>query len=49
MGMQDMSGGAMGGPKDYNQIFKDEKQNFELLTHKFALSDIEEKLLKKYK
>lgn len=44
MGMNDMQGGG-GMPnqqKDFNLIFKNEKQNFELLTHKFALNDIEE-------
>ena len=39
----------MGGGKDYNGIFKAEKENYEILNWKFELDDIEDAFIIKYK
>lgn len=44
-----MSQNPMGGSKDYNQVFKVEKENYQILNYKFVLEDIEEALIHKYK
>lgn len=44
-----MSQNPMGGGKDYNQVFKVEKENYQILNYKFVLEDIEEALIHKYK
>jgi hypothetical protein len=39
----------MAGPgKDYNGIFKAEKENYEILNWKFALDDVEDAFIAKY-
>ena len=40
--------GGMGG-KDFNPIFKAEKENYEILNYKFVLEDVEDALIAKYK
>ena len=44
-----MNQNPMGGGKDFNQVFKVEKENYQILNYKFALDDIEEALIHKYK
>jgi hypothetical protein len=44
-----MNQNPMGGGKDFNQLFKVEKENYQILNYKFALDDIEEALIHKYK
>ena len=39
----------MAGGKDYNGIFKAEKENYEILNWKFELEDVEDALIIKYK
>ena len=39
----------MGGGKDYNGIFKAEKENYEILNWKFELDDIEDAFIIKYR
>lgn len=39
----------MMGGKDFNGIFKAEKENYEILNYKFALEDVEDALIAKYK
>jgi hypothetical protein len=38
----------MGGGKDFNPIFKAEKENYEILNWKFALDDVEDAFVVKY-
>ena len=38
----------MGGGKDYNNVFKAEKENYEILNWKFALDDVEDAFIAKY-
>eukprot|EP00355_Strombidium_rassoulzadegani_P008704 CAMPEP_0168615702 /NCGR_PEP_ID=MMETSP0449_2-20121227/4641_1 /TAXON_ID=1082188 /ORGANISM="Strombidium rassoulzadegani, Strain ras09" /LENGTH=256 /DNA_ID=CAMNT_0008656451 /DNA_START=107 /DNA_END=874 /DNA_ORIENTATION=- len=38
----------MGGGKDFNQVFKVEKENYEILNWKFALEDIDDAFIAKY-
>ena len=48
MGM-DPSAQQMGGqPKEWGNLFKAEKQNFEIMTHKFNLDEVEERIIKQY-
>ena len=48
MMMQQQMGG--GGPgKDFNQVFKVERENYQILNYKFALEDVEDALIAKYK
>ena len=47
--MMMQGGGGMGGGKDFNQVFKAEKENYQILHYKFALEDVEEALIAKYK
>lgn len=42
-------GGMPGQPKDFGKIFKGEIENYEILTHKFALENAEEDVLKQHK
>ena len=37
------------GQKNYTQIFKSEKENYEILNDKFRLDDAEDAFLLKYK
>ena len=46
--MNQQAMGMMGG-KDFNGIFKAEKENYEILNYKFALEDVEDALIAKYK
>jgi hypothetical protein len=40
----------MGGPgKDFNQVFKVEKENYEILNYKFALEEVEDAFIAKYR
>ena len=39
----------MAGGKDYNGIFKAEKENYEILNWKFELEDVEDAFIIKYK
>lgn len=39
----------MGPAKDFNGIFKAEKENYEILNYKFALEDVEDAYIAKYK
>ena len=39
----------MGGGKDYNGVFKGERENYEILNWKFHLDDIEDAFIAKYK
>lgn len=39
----------MGGQKNYNAIFKSEKENYEILNYKFKLDDAEDAFLLKFK
>jgi hypothetical protein len=48
MMQQDMMGGG-GQGKDFNQVFKVEKENYQILNYKFTLEDVEEALIAKYK
>lgn len=38
-------GGMPGQPKDFNKIFKGEIENYDILTHKFALENAERHVL----
>lgn len=38
----------MGGGKDYNQVFKVEKENYEILKWEYALDDVEDAFIAKY-
>lgn len=38
----------MPGGKDYNNVFKAEKENYEILNWKFALEDVEDAFIAKY-
>lgn len=48
-----MMGGQMGGPggqpKNYKALFKGEKDFYEILNYKFALEDVEEAFLQKFR
>ena len=45
-----MQQNMMGGPgKDFNQVFKVERENYQILNYKFALEDVEDALIAKYK
>ena len=48
MGAAKGAQGGMGGGKNYNQFFKGEKENYELLNYKFKLDDVEDAFLYKY-
>ena len=37
-----------GGSKDYNQVFKMERDNYEILNYKFILEDVEDAFIAKY-
>ena len=39
----------MGQQKNYNAIFKSEKENYEILNYKFKLDDAEDAFLTKFK
>lgn len=39
----------MGPAKDFNGIFKAEKENYEILNYKFHLEDVEDAFIAKYK
>jgi hypothetical protein len=41
--------GGMGDQKNYQAIFKSEKENYELINYKFRLEDAEDAFLLKYK
>lgn len=47
--MMMQQGNPMGGGKDFNQVFKAERENYQILNYKFALEDVEEALIAKYK
>ena len=47
--MMQQGQGMMGGGKDFNNIFKAEKENYEILNWKFELEDVEDALILKYK
>lgn len=57
--MEDMKMGMMGGgqptegapgqPKEWPKIFKAEKENYDIMTHKFELENAEDELLASYK
>ncbi len=50
MGMDPAAAGGMAGqPKEWGNMFKAEKQNFEIMTHKFNLDGVEEWLIKLHK
>mmetsp|Transcript_15711 Transcript_15711/g.24124 ORF Transcript_15711/g.24124 Transcript_15711/m.24124 type:complete len:199 (-) Transcript_15711:16-612(-) len=49
MMQQQGGGGLMGGGQDFNKIFKGEKENYEILNYKFALDDVEDAFILKYK
>ena len=50
MGMDPSAAGGMGGqPKEWGSIFKAEKQNYDIMTHKFGLDEVEERLIKQHK
>jgi len=46
--MMQGGGGAMGQPKNFTQIFKGEKDFYEILSYKFALDDVEDAFLHKF-
>ena len=48
-GTQMMQQGMMGGGQDYNKVFKAEKENYEILNWKFALDDVEDAFIARYK
>jgi len=48
-GQQQMQEGGMPGQKDFNKIFKSEKENYEIINWKFKLDDAEDAFLMKYK
>lgn len=48
-GMGSSGGGMPGQPKDFSKIFKGEIENYEILTHKFALENAEKYVLKQHK
>ena len=39
----------MGPGKDFNQVFKGERENYEILNYKFVLEDVEDAFIAKYK
>jgi len=39
----------MGGGKDFNGVFKAEKENYEILNWKCALEDVEDAFIAKYR
>ena len=41
--------GGMGEQKNYQAIFKSEKENYEILNYKFKLDDAEDAFLYRYK
>ena len=47
--MMTQQANMMGGGKDYNGVFKAEKENYEILNWKFELEDVEDALIIKYK
>ena len=48
--MMMQQGNMMGGPgKDFNQVFKAEKENYQILNYKFHLEDVEDAFIAKYK
>jgi hypothetical protein len=49
MGPQGGAGGAMGQPQDFGAAFKSEKSNYELMSYKTYLEDVEDALLLKMK
>ena len=44
-----MNQSPMGAAKDYNQVFKAEKENYEILNWKFGLEDVEDAFIQKYR
>ncbi len=44
-----MQQGMGGTGKDFNQVFKIERENYQILNYKFALEDVEDALIAKYK
>lgn len=48
-GMSPGGGGMPGQPKDFSKLFKAEIENYEILTHKFALENAEKQVLKHHK
>ena len=46
-GTQMMNKG-MGGAQDYNNVFKAEKENYQILNYQFALEDVEDAFIAKY-
>ena len=44
-----MQQGIMGPGKDYNGIFKAERENYEILNWTYHLEDVEDALIAKYK
>jgi len=47
--MMMQQGNMMGPGKDFNQVFKVERENYQILNYKFALDDIEDAFIAKYK
>jgi len=39
----------MGPGKDFNQVFKVERENYEILNYQFHLEDVEDAFIAKYK
>ncbi len=44
-----MTGGGMGEQKNYQALFKSEKENYEIINYKFKLEDAEDAFLYRYK
>ena len=49
MGAQGGAAGGAPGQQDFGAAFKSEKQNYELLSYKHHLEDVEEALILKWK
>jgi hypothetical protein len=47
-GTQMMNKPMMGGQQDYNNVFKAEKENYEIINWKFHLDDVEDAFIAKY-
>jgi hypothetical protein len=47
-GTQMMNKPMMGGQQDFNNVFKAEKENYEILNWKFHLEDVEDAFIAKY-
>lgn len=43
-----MNKGMGGAAQDFNNVFKAEKENYEILNWKFALDDVEDAFIAKY-